>query len=318
METFKFPDDTDETTNALDDSIDFDIESDDIDVEVVDDTPVEDRDRVPMQSQPEEVTEDELTEYSDKVKKRINELSRARHDERRAKETVLRERTELEVITRRLIEENKNLKRYVNTGEEVMASTLKQAAETELEAAKRKYREAHESFDTDAIVEAQDALTEARLKLEQAKTFKPNALQVDGDELYIPQTKPEASQLDEQTAKWQARNQWFGDRSNAAHREMTALAMAAHTNLVENGVDPRSSDYFERIDARMREVFPNFFGGSKRAKRPASTVVASSSRASGTGKKVVLTKTQVALAKRLGVPLELYAKQVAKQESVNG
>lgn len=316
---YKFPDETEaEVLQNDDDKIDFEVETDDLDVEVVEDTPEEDRNRKPLAYPAEEVTEEELATYSKRVQSRLKELTLARHDERRAKEATLREKTELEAITRRLLEENRSLKKYVNTGEQAMAQTLKQAAETEVESAKRKYREAHESFDTDAIIEAQEALTDAKLKYEQAKNFRPNALQIEDDSVYLQQTQQAEPQLDEQTTRWMARNPWFGDRGTSIHKEMTVLAMAAHNELVENGVDPRSSTYFEQIDARVRRRFPDFFGEAKQAKKPANVVASGVRTASGV-KKVKLTRTQVDLAHKWKIPLEEFARQVAlQQENANG
>lgn len=318
METYKFPDEMDKVQTEEDaESIDFEVEGDDLDIEVVEDTPEGDRGRKPLSYEAEEPTEDELAGYSKKVQDRIKELTRARHDERRVKEATIREKTEQESLIQRLLEENNSLKKYVNTGEQAMAQTLKQSAEAELESAKRKYREAHEAFDTDAIIEAQDALTDARIKLERMKSFRPNALHVEDNPVYIPPTQTAEPQLDERTTRWMAKNPWFGDRATAIHKEMTTLAMNAHDDLVTNGVDPRTDEYFERIDARMRKRFPDFFGETK-AKKPASVVASGVRTASGT-KKVKLTQTQVDLANKWKIPLEEMARQVAlQQEKANG
>lgn len=314
---YVFPDEAGDT-GVVDDHIDFEVEDSDLDVEVVDDTPVEDRDRKPMAYPVDDVSDEELASYSKRVQSRMKELTLARHEERRNKEVIQREKSELEALTRRLLEENRGLKKYVNTGEQVMAQTLKQAAESELDVARRAYREAHESFDTDAIMDAQEKWTEAKLKFEQAKNFRPNSLQVEDDSVYMSQPQQEAPQVDEQTTRWMARNPWFGDRTSDLHDEMTIVAMAVHNQLVKNGVDPRSSEYFERIDARVRSRFPEVFGETKQSKKPAS-VVASGVRTSSNARKVKLTQTQVALANKWNIPLEEFARQVAlQQEKANG
>lgn len=317
MDTFKFPD---EDTSPImsgaelaDDKVEFSIEGEgDVDVEVVDDTPPEDKGRKALDKPVDDVTDEELDNYGDKVKKRISELSHARHDERRAKEAVERQARELEAYTQRVLEENKRLKEYVSNGEQVYAGTLLESAQAKVEAAKRVYKEAVESYDPDQIVEAQSALNEAQWNLAEAKKFKPTPLQEVEEPVYTQPTQQETSRPDEKTVKWQARNQWFGEDD-----EMTAVALATHKKLVANGVDPRSDEYFERIDARMRDLYPDAFGDSRRETRKPATVVAPSSR-STKAKKVVLTSTQVALAKRLGVPLDVYAKQIAKEEAQNG
>ena len=187
-----------------------------------------------------------------------------------------------------------------------------ESAQAKVDAAKRVYKEAVESYDPDQIVEAQAALNEAQWNLAEAKKFKPTPLQPVDEQVYNQATQPEASRPDEKSVRWQARNQWFGEDD-----EMTAVALATHKKLVANGVDPRSDEYFERIDARMRDLYPSYFGESRKETRKPATVVAPSSR-STKAKKVVLTSTQVALAKRLGVPLDVYAKQIAKEEAQNG
>lgn len=317
MDAFKFPD---EDTSPImsgdelaDDKVEFSIEGEgEVDVEVVDDTPPEDKNRKPLEKPVDEVTEEELENYGDKVKKRISELSHARHDERRAKEAVERQARELEAYTQRVLEENKRLKEYVSNGEQVYAGTLLESAQAKVDAAKRAYKEAVESYDPDQIVEAQTALNEAQWNLAEAKKFKPTPLQAVEEPVYTQPTQQESARPDDKTVRWQARNQWFGEDD-----EMTAVALAAHKKLVANGVDPRSDAYFERIDARMRELYPDYFGESRKETRKPATVVAPASR-STKAKKVVLTSTQVALAKRLGVPLDVYAKQIAKEEAQNG
>lgn len=316
MEAFKFPDEDTSPIMSGDeinaDEIEFSIEGEgEVDVEVVDDTPPEDKGRKPIENV-EEVTDAELENYGDKVKKRISELSHAKHDERRAKEAVLREKEELENYAKRIIEENKRLKEYVSNGEQVYAGTLLESAQAKVEAAKRIYKEAVESYDPDQIVEAQTALNEAQWNLAEAKKFKPTPLQAVEEPVYTQPTQQESARPDDKTVRWQARNQWFGEND-----EMTAVALATHKNLVANGVDPRSDEYFGRIDARMRELYADYFGESRKETRKPANVVAPASR-STKAKKVVLTSTQVALAKRLGVPLDVYAKQIAKEEAQNG
>ena len=322
-EEFKFPDEKEDAQNAQNasenkETIDFEIEGD-VDVEVVDDTPERDR-GVSLAQDVEEVTEEELESYGDKVRRRIKEISHLRHDERRAKEAAIRQREELEQLARNLIDENKRLKTYVSTGEQVYAGTLKSAAEAEYEVAKRRFKEAHEAFDADAIIEAQAALTNAQLKMEKANNFKPTPLQEADNAVETQQTVQSQPRPNEKTLRWQARNQWFG-----ADDEMTAVAIVRHKQLLSSGVDPRSDEYFSSIDSHMKMRFPEVFTqgaqDDKAEKEPvfkkSTTVVAPTNRSTGT-KKISLSKTQVALAKRLHVPLERYAeyaKRLAEQEN---
>jgi len=310
---YTFPDEVE--NNKAEPELEISVEGD-VDLEVVDDTPEKDRGRKALAQDPEDANDEELSQYSTKVQNRIKELSHARHDERRAKETVLREREELERVAHRLVEENKKLKQYVNTGEQAYAGSMKSAAEAEYEMAKRQFKEAHEAFDSDAMIEAQSALTTAQLKIERANNFKPTPLQEENTVVQPQVTEQAPSRPDDKTLRWQARNQWFGEDD-----EMTAVALVLHKKLVQSGTDPRSDEYFKQIDTRMKSRFPEFFGEPRsedddkgaETKRSA-TVVAPASRSNGT-RKITLSKTQVAIARKLGVPLELYAKQLAAQES---
>jgi hypothetical protein len=295
-DNFKFPDEQ---------------ETEDVEIEIVDDTPEKDRGRKPLDRNVDDPTDDEIENYSDKVKVRIKELTHARHDERRAKEAVLRERVELENFAQQLINENKSLKQYANNGAQQFAETIQHVAGTELEMARRNLKAAQEAFDTDAMIAAQEALTDAKLKLASANNFKPTPLQVDDNQVQMPQPAPRAVQPDDKTLRWQAKNQWFGAPGN---EELTSFSLGLHQKLVNSGVDPRSDEYFERIDARMKATFPDVFGGATR--RPAS-VVAPAGRSTGT-KRVQMTATQMALAKKFGLTPQQYAEQVAKLDNQNG
>jgi hypothetical protein len=300
---FKFPDEQEEPTEELKDG---EVE---IEIEVVDDTPPEDKHRKPSDP-PEDLTESELNEYSDRVRKRIQKFSKGYHDERRAKEQALKEREELERVAKQLVEENKKLKGTVNKNQEVLLEQAKKQVAAELEQAKRKYKEAYESGDSEAVVTAQENLTSAKLKSERINNFKLTALQ--NEELGVkteqePESSPEPEQtpVDPRAQDWAKENTWFGSDD-----EMTSFAIGLHHKLVKTGVDPKSDSYYEKINSRMREVFPEYFNIRRSSSR--SNVVAPATRSTAP-KKVRLTETQVAIAKKLGVPLELYAKQVAEE-----
>jgi len=310
---FKFPDEIE------DKKIDIEIEGEDVDIEIVDDTPERDRGRQPLNREVEDPSDDELDSYSDGVKKRIKELTHARHDERRRADSVERERQELERLAQQLIDENKSLKKSVNVGQEAFVNSAKEKAEADLALARKQYRDAQEAFDTDAIIAAQEALTEAKWNLEKVKNYRATPLQ----EQEIPvQTQPRQTQTvqpDEKSLRWQAKNQWFGA---SGFEEITSYALGLHQKLVNGGIDPRNDEYFEQIDARIKSKFPEVFGGSNDRKsgdanRRPSTVVAPAGRSTSAGK-VKLTTTQVALAKKFGLTPQQYAAQVAKFEAQNG
>ena len=322
MSEFKFPDEQEDNQNvgsAEELEVKVSADADEVEVEIVDDTPEKDRGRKPLDKEVADPTDEEIDQYSEGVKKRIKELTHARHDERRAKEAMAREKQELERIALAIQEENRRLREFVNTGSQQYADSQTKLAETEVDAAKRRLKEATEAFDTDAVIEAQEALLEAKLKLQSAKNFKPAPLQAEEKEVQIQQQPEPKPSLDEKTLRWQAKNQWFGD---PGYKAMTSYALGLHQELVESGVDPRSDDYFEQIDARMKSTFRNFFGTEDKptsgggSKKP-TTVVAPATRSTG-AKKIQLTPTQMALAKRFGLTPQQYAEQVAKLEKSNG
>jgi hypothetical protein len=321
MSEFKFPDE--EQEKDINAEIDIDVSNEtDIDIEIEDDTPERDRNAKPLGREVEDPTDEEIESYSKGVQGRIKELTHARHDERRAKEAALREKQELERLTQQILEENKKLKEYVKSGEATYKETLQAKSEAEMEMARRKYKEAAESYDTDAMMAAQEALTEAKMKLESAKNFTPPPLQTREVDVQIRQEQPQAPELDEKTLRWQAKNQWFG---SPGYEEVTAFALGLHQKLVGTGYNPHQPEYFEQIDARLKRTFPEMFESqeeepSRKAaptKKPA-TVVAPSSRTTGAKKTVKITASQAATADRLGIPRDLYVKEFLKLEANNG
>ena len=314
-EHFKFPDEDDTS------DVEIKAEGDALEIEIVDDTPEPDRNRKPLDREVAEPTEDELESYSDKVKSRIKELTHAKHDARRAKEAAEREREEALRVAQRLIDENKRLKEYVTTGEKHFAETAKSAADSSLDLAKRRYKEAYESGDADAIIAAQEAMTEAKLRAEAVKNFKPATLQSEETEVQLPQTPPQPS-LDEKTQRWMAKNQWFGA---PGYEDVTAYSLGLHKKLVGSGIDPRSDAYYAQIDARLKERFPEIVGGDAESDKPEPprglkkppTVVAPATRSTG-AKKIQLTASQVALAKRLNLTPQQYAAELMRLERANG
>jgi hypothetical protein len=312
---FKFPDEIEEKKT---DEVDFEIEGEgDVEIEIEDDTPERDRGRKPLDKEVADPTDEEIETYSDKVKSRIKELTHARHDERRVKEATMREKQELERLAQQLIQENKRLKQNVYTGQEAIIEGAKGKAESELATARSKLKAAQEAFDNDAIVAALEEITDAKIRVEQTKNYRPTPLQEENFDVQTQQAQPSRVEPDEKTLRWQAKNQWFGQNG---FEEYTSYALGLHQKLVTNGVDPRSAEYFEQIDARMKSTFPDLFGQttdkprSGEVQKKPTTVVASVSRSTSAGK-IKLTQTQVALAKKFGLTPQQYAAQVAKLEN---
>jgi hypothetical protein len=306
-EQYKFPDE-------INTAVDVRTESPEIEIEVIDDTPENDRGRVPLSREVEDPTDEEIENYSDKVKHRIKELTHARHDERRSKETVMREKQELERLAQQLMEENKSLKKTVNVGQGAFVHAAKEKAEADLAMARRQYKEAQEAYDTDAIIAAQERLTDAKMQLDKVKNYRVPSLQEENNEVQTQPRQTQSVQPDEKSLRWQAKNQWFGSQG---FEEVTSYALGLHQKLVTGGLDPRSDEYFEQIDARVHSKFPEVFGEPEKkpveARRP-SSVVAPASRSTAAGK-VKLTTTQMNLAKKFGLTPQQYAAQVAKLEN---
>lgn len=264
---------------------------------------------------PNEVTEEELNKYSDKrLKERLAHLGKGYHDAKREAENALRDREEAIRLAEVVAEENRKLKGSLSQGQTALLEQAKKVVANEVEEAKRKYKTAYESGDPDALVAAQEELTAAKIKADKVNNFKPAPLQDTKTEVQPRQIAREP-QVDPRAQAWQAKNEWFG-----RDREMTGFALALHEKLVvEDGVDPTSDEYYKRLNGRIRQVFPEKFASEEPAdaqpsqRQPKANVVAPASRSTAP-RKIVLEPRQVQLAKRLGIPLELYAKKVAEQE----
>ena len=281
------------------------------DIEIVDDTPEEDKFRTPMVDAPQDPTEEELATYSESVKNRFKHFTKGYHEESRAKEAAQREKDEALRLAQVVIEENKRLKGSVNQGQTVLLEQAKKVISGEIEEAKRLYKEAYESGDADKLLDAQEALTTARLRADKVNNFRPAPLQEEETPVQITPQPQQAAPVDEKLLAWQDQNQWFG-----SNKRMTSYALGLHEELVESGIRVGSDEYYKRIDTDIRERFPDQVGAGEsvdaKPQRTKSNVVSPATRSTAP-RKIVLTQTQVNIAKRLGVPLELYARKVAEE-----
>ena len=322
-EEFKFPDEAETKGKPLE-------AADEVEYIVEDDTPPEDKGQKPM---PEEVVkklevaDEDQEELDPKAQKeRIKQYKKVWNDERRAKEAALREQQEAIDLAKRVLEENKRLKAQYSAGEKTYIETVQSAADTTLSMAKREYKEALESGDADRIVEAQAALSEATYKAQQAKEFKPTALQETENEVQIPQSQQQPK-VDAKTQAWLDENPWYGSK-----KAMSNFAVGIHEELIdEYGPKVVGTDqYFKHIDKTMRKKFPEYFEtveeGSQAEPEPEpqtapkakpSTVVAPATR-STSSKQVRLKTSQMALIKKLGLTPEVYAREQQKLEASNG
>lgn len=320
-DTFEFPDEKEEKSK-------FKADEPELKIEIEDDTPPQDRGRKPMKEPVEDPTEDELASYDEKVQARIKKFTRGYHDERRAKEEAMREREAAEQFAKQVYEENKRLQQQLSSGSKAYIETSKSAAQTELDAAKEKYRKAYDSGDADAIVAAQEAIAKATVKLDKAEGMKP--IEVEERDNFVPaKAEPAAPQISPRTKRWIEKNSdWFGP-----DEEMTLAAMGVDKKLQrEYGADyVGTEEYFQTVDRTMRKRFPEYFEAQseeeddppprkrsvpveeeeppRRASKSAA-VVAPASRSTPPSR-IRLKASEANIARRLGVPLEQYAKQVA-------
>jgi len=317
---FKFPDEIEDQGKPVDTAVDT-LDEEEFSVEIVDDTPKEDRNRKPLDPEAKEQLEalDESEEYSKNVKEKFAQYKKAWHEERRAKEAALREQQEALKAAQAILDENKRLKNAIHYGEKELNESYKSTAKAELEKAKREYKEAYDSGDSDRLLEAQEQLTKAQIKLDKSKKFKNTVQKLEND-VQIQQRPAAQQQMDPKVAEWVSRNQWFVD---PAKKSMRKYAEGVHEELAEKyGMGFIGTDeYYKSIDKEVKRRFPEEFGevvrndeDEKPQRTKLSTVVAPAKR-STSSKKIVLTKTQVALSKKLGLSPEQYARELSKLEA---
>jgi hypothetical protein len=320
-EQYKFPDEQDTEAQGKP------LYDDTINIEIEDDTPPEDRNQAPMPAEKvralESATDEEEAELAPRdQKERLQQYKKVWNDERRAKEAAQREQQEAIELARRVLDENKKLKAQYTAGEKTYIETVQSQTETQVAMAKREYKEALESGDADRVVEAQAKLSEATYAAQQAKQFKPTALQEDQNEVQIQQVEQQRPRVDAKTQSWLDENPWYGTK-----KAMSNFAVGIHEELVdEYGKDIVGTDqYYKRIDQTMRKKFPEYFElegddstvepkenqNSQRTKP--STVVAPATR-STSSKQVRLKASQMALIKKLGLSPEQYSREVLKLE----
>jgi len=319
---YKFPDEVEAEKAEV-----KSVETDDIEVQIEDDTPPEDRGRKPLPKEMvDELEKDDLEEYSEKVKKRLGQMKKVWHDERREKERAVREKEEALRFAQARETEIRQLKQRLGHNEQAFIREAERAATTDLSVAKDRLKQAYDNGDSEQIANAQELLTDAKLKLQNIARAKPSLQQpVERVEQTQQVPTPQANsapQVDPKAESWRDKNTWFG-----ADEEMTALALGLHEKLVRSGVDPRSDEYYRRVDETMRKRFPEAFDDAeeqeeqpqtRQAQKPARTkpanVVAPVTRGTAP-RQVRLTPTQVAIAKKLGLSNEQYAKELMKLEA---
>lgn len=290
-------------------------------LEVVDTTPEYDRNRQPM-PQPivDDLENDDLSQYDAKVRERIKQYRKVWHDKRREQEAAARERDEAIRAAQALVEENRRLKGALSGGEKQLIDTATREGQLELDQAKALYRAAYDAGDTEKVLDAQERISQAQIKLDKLRNYRPEYSQPESAPPTAPQQRPvQPPPLDRETEAWQKRNPWFG---SSQHEDMTSLALGLHQSFVRQGYAPGSEVYFKQIDAAMRKRFPEYFGeavskqASKPRRQPGASVVAPASRSTAP-RKITLTREQVKLANSLGITPEQYARELIKLEKSN-
>ena len=307
-EEFRFPDENQEDTKKTDVSIEFEGD-DDVKIEIEDDTPPEDRNREPMPAEiVEKLDKEELDSYSNEVKEKFKQAKKVYHDERRAKEAAFRERQEAVAAAQQLLEENKRIRSMLNSGKEEYISAVKNSTEMQLDNARRAYKEAYDSGDTDALLESQEAITRITMQMDRVNNMKMPPLQ---EENYAVQPQQQLQRPDSKALAWQERNTWFGQ-----DEEMTAAALGLHEKLKRSGVAVGSDEYYSTLDKTMRKRFSENFNEPVKEEPPrkASTIVAPATR-STSSKKIKLSQSQAAFIKKLGITPEQYVREVLKLEN---
>ena len=305
---------------------------DDLKVEVIDDTPEEDRRPAKQKTEEAPVDDDsidaEITEYSKRAGDRINKIKYEYHEERRAKEAAERQIQEATTRLQSLMTENQKLQAMVNQGGEVLNKQAHNNALWAKQNAQAKYKKAYEEGDADAMAVAQEEISKAVLAEQSAGRYAESVQSqfAQNYQAQAPQAQPiQKQQLDADMQAWSSKNPWFMNNLNAEHIEMTNYALTIDKRLQNKGIDPEnnSQEYYAEVDKAMRNEYPQFFGvqpsvdieEENQTKQP-SNVVAPASRSTGgktNPRSIRLTQTQVKLARQLGISPEQYAKQLLKE-----
>jgi len=297
-------------------AIEVDISDDgDFDVEIEDDTPDKDKGRPRRAADVEaDIPEDEeLEKHSESVQKRIKKLKFEFHEERRRKEEAEREREAAVQYAGAQKKEAERLRKNLSEGEGVLVNEAKARVASELTTAKRAYKEAYEAGDSDAVLEAQMSLSRLQLEADRVEHWRPaKAAIAQQAEVPVEQPRARVPKPDKRAQEWVAENDWF-ENDNTMRR----YAMLVHEELLESGVDSTSEVYYSKINEAMRSRYPDRFADVepevRQPQRKAGSVVAPGGRNTSTSRnKVVISSSEAAIAKRLGLSVKEYAAQKLK------
>ena len=253
-----------------------------------------------------EKKEDELENYSKNVQARIKKLTEKYRKEERDREEAVR-------MSQRLLEENKQLKQRMDSLDQGYLSEYGTRLESQEDQAKRAYSEAHQAGDSEKMFEAQKALSKIAIEQERYRLAKDQAEKKEKDKEEetteaVAETPQPQQKVSPKAKDWAEKNEWFGE-----DEIMTQAAFVVHNKLIqEEGFDPESDEYYSEIDRRMRTEFPHKFDKQKTSSgvQVASANSTASRNTQQKRRSVKLSPSQIAIAKKLGVPLEEYAKYV--------
>jgi len=253
---------------------------------------------------------DELSDYSDNVKKRINQLTAKRKQALEEAEAAVQYAQQQKI-------ENDKLKKQLETLDKGYTQEYSSRVESQEDQVKKIYKEAHEAGDADKMAEAQSIMARLAVEKERIRVQKARAEQYaqqpQQEQQPEPQQQkvPKVEDLDPKLQTWMKSNTWFG-----TDMVMTGAAQGLHQQLVgSEGFDPTSDDYYAEIDKRMKDSFPNKFQGKRQNVQAVAPATSSGQVKSGRKKTVQLSPGQVAFANKMNIPLERYAKEVAKIEN---
>ena len=298
-------------------------ETTEIEVEI-EEAPVEQKQEVETkveESKPEateeveaENSDTEIDKYSAGVQKRIDQLTKKYRDEEKAREEALQLREEAVKYAQQVKDENEKLRKSLDDNEGVLLNQAKTRIEAQIAQANANYKTAYEAGDPDKLLEAQSELTRLQNEQYRVSNFKaPKREEPEPVPTEVPkqEAQPEPAKPPQRALDWADKNTWFME-----DKRMTGFAYGVHEELVTKGVEPNSEQYYNEIDAAMKEAFPTKFEVVAEESAPpqpqAGNVVAPPSRTSKKPRKVKLTPTAAALAKRLGLTAEQYAAQLMK------
>ena len=271
---------------------------------------VKEEEPAPVETTAAETTEDELETYSTKVQNRIKKLTEKYRKEERDREEAVR-------MAQQLLGENQQLKNRMQNLDKGYLTEYGTRLDSEVINAKRLYKEAYEAGDADKRMEAQEAMSKMSIEQERLRIAKQRSEQVEVEQgqaqgqpapQQAAQQQAPAPKPDPKAEAWAEKNEWFG-----SDEVMTYAAFGIHRKLVEEeGIDPSAEEYYTEVDRRMRVEFPHKFQAKKSGGAQVAPAGASATRSTAkTGRRSVkLSPSQIAMAKRLNVPLEEYAKYV--------